>query len=46
MTTLSAEYNVTAGVLTHDIYRRLLRPAAGEREQRSWRGWPRSFWGR
>ncbi len=33
MTTLSAEYNVTAGVLTHDIYRRLLRPAAGEREQ-------------
>lgn len=33
MSTLSAEYNVTAGVLTRDIYRRLLRPQAGNREQ-------------
>jgi len=33
MSTLSSEYNVTAGVLTCDIYRRLLRPQAGEREQ-------------
>jgi SSS family transporter len=33
MSTLSAEYNVTAGVLTRDIYRRLLRPRAGNREQ-------------
>jgi SSS family transporter len=33
MSTLSAEYNVTAGVLTRDIYRRLLRPQAENREQ-------------
>ncbi len=33
MSTLSSEYNVTAGVLTRDIYQRLLRPKAGEREQ-------------
>jgi SSS family transporter len=33
MSTLSAEYNVTAGVLTRDIYRRLLRPQADNREQ-------------
>lgn len=33
MSTLSAEYNVTAGVLTRDIYRRLLRPKAENREQ-------------
>ena len=33
LSTLSAEYNVTAGVLTRDIYRRLLRPDAGNREQ-------------
>jgi len=33
MSTLSAEYNVTAGVLTRDIYRRLFRPQADNREQ-------------
>ena len=33
MSTLSSEYNVTAGVMTRDIYQRLLRPNAGEREQ-------------
>lgn len=33
MSTLSAEYNVTAGVLTRDIYRRLFRPKAENREQ-------------
>lgn len=33
MSTLSAEYNVTAGVLTRDIYRRLFRPEAENREQ-------------
>lgn len=33
MSTLSAEYNVTAGVLTRDIYRRLFRPQAENREQ-------------
>ncbi len=33
MSTLSAEYNVTAGVLTRDIYRRLFRPRAENREQ-------------
>lgn len=33
LSTLSAEYNVTAGVLTRDIYRRLLRPDADNREQ-------------
>ncbi|MDD4102102.1 MAG: sodium transporter [Kiritimatiellae bacterium] len=33
MSSLSSEYNVTAGVLTRDIYQRLLRPHAGEREQ-------------
>jgi SSS family transporter len=32
MSTLSAEYNITAGVLTKDIYQRLLRKQAGERE--------------
>ena len=33
MSTLSGEYNVTAGVVTRDIYRRLLRPNAENREQ-------------
>ena len=33
MSTLSAEYNVTASVLTCDIYKRLLRPQADNREQ-------------
>jgi SSS family transporter len=33
MSTLSAEYNVTAGVMTRDIYRRLFRPQADNREQ-------------
>jgi SSS family transporter len=32
MSTLSAEYNITAGVLTKDIYQRLFRHAAGTRE--------------
>ncbi|MCL2743361.1 MAG: sodium/solute symporter [Planctomycetaceae bacterium] len=32
ISTLSSEYNVTAGVLTRDIYQRLFRPAASERE--------------
>ena len=32
ISTLSSEYNVTAGVLTRDIYQRLLRPNASERE--------------
>ena len=33
MSTLSSDYNVTAGVLTRDIYQRLFRPNAGSREQ-------------
>jgi len=33
MSTLSGEYNVTASVVTRDIYRRLLRPNAENREQ-------------
>ncbi|MDA3926500.1 MAG: Na+:solute symporter [Kiritimatiellae bacterium] len=33
MSTLSSEYNVTAGVLTKDIYQRLFRPNASNREQ-------------
>ncbi len=32
MSTLSSEYNVTAAVLTKDMYLRLLRPQAGVRE--------------
>jgi len=32
MSTLSGDYNVCANVLTHDVYRRLLRPAASQRE--------------
>ncbi len=32
MSTLSSDYNVCASVLTNDIYRRLLRPHASERE--------------
>lgn len=33
MSTLSGEYNVTASVVTRDIYWRLLRPSADNREQ-------------
>ena len=32
MSTLSGDYNVCANVLTHDVYRRLLRPGASQRE--------------
>jgi Na+/proline symporter len=32
MSTLSAEYNITAGVITKDIYQRLIHSAAGQRE--------------
>ena len=32
LSTLASEFNVTANVLTTDIYRRLFRPQAGERE--------------
>lgn len=32
MSTLSGDYNVCASVLTNDVYRRLLRPGASERE--------------
>lgn len=32
MSTLSGDYNVCAGVLTTDVYRRLLRPSASGRE--------------
>ena len=32
MSTLSGDFNVCAGVLTNDVYRRLLRPRATERE--------------
>ncbi len=32
MSTLSSDYNVCAGVLTNDVYKRLLRPAACESE--------------
>ena len=32
MSTLSSDYNVSANVLTNDVYRRLFRPAASERE--------------
>jgi len=32
MSTLSGDYNVCASVLTNDVYRRLLRPHAGQRE--------------
>lgn len=32
MSVLSGEYNVTAGVLTRDIYQRLFNPAAADRE--------------
>jgi SSS family solute:Na+ symporter len=32
MSVLSAEYNVTASVLTRDIYQRVFRPQAGEKE--------------
>jgi len=32
MSTLSSDYNVCAGVLTNDVYKRLIRPGAGQRE--------------
>ncbi|NLY00407.1 MAG: sodium transporter [Rhodopirellula sp.] len=32
MSTLSGDFNVCAGVLTNDVYRRLIRPRASERE--------------
>ncbi|MBI4578175.1 MAG: hypothetical protein HY718_00640 [Planctomycetes bacterium] len=32
MSTLSSDYNVCANVLTSDVYRRLVRPAASQRE--------------
>ncbi len=32
MSTLSSDYNVCAGVLTNDVYKRLIRPNATERE--------------
>jgi len=32
MSTLSSDYNVCASVLTNDVYRRLIRPGAGQRE--------------
>jgi len=32
LSTLAAEFNVTSSVITKDIYKRLIRPAAGERE--------------
>ena len=32
MSTLSSDYNVCAGVLTNDVYRRLVRPRASQRE--------------
>jgi len=32
MSMLSSDYNVCASVLTHDVYRRLFRPAAGQKE--------------
>ena len=32
MSTLSGDYNVCAGVLTNDVYRRLIRPHASEKE--------------
>jgi SSS family transporter len=32
MSTLSSDYNVCASVLTNDVYRRLLRPLASDRE--------------
>jgi solute:Na+ symporter, SSS family len=32
MSTLSSDYNVCAGVLTNDVYKRLIRPGASERE--------------
>jgi len=32
MSSLSSDYNVCASVLTNDIYRRLIRPDAGEKE--------------
>jgi len=32
MSTLSGEYNVCASVLTNDVYRRLIRPGAGDKE--------------
>jgi SSS family transporter len=32
MSMLSGDYNVCAGVLTNDVYRRLVRPHAGQRE--------------
>ncbi len=32
MSTLSGDYNVCAGVLTNDVYRRLIRPAASQKE--------------
>ncbi|HNR34875.1 MAG TPA: sodium/solute symporter [Candidatus Hydrogenedentes bacterium] len=32
MSTLSGDYNVCASVLTNDVYRRLIRPRASERE--------------
>ncbi|MFO7973957.1 MAG: hypothetical protein R6V12_04910 [Candidatus Hydrogenedentota bacterium] len=32
MSTLSSDYNVCAGVLTNDVYRRLVRPGASQKE--------------
>jgi Na+/proline symporter len=32
MSTLSSDFNVCAGVLTNDVYRRLFRPSASDRE--------------
>ena len=32
MSTLSGDYNACAGVLTNDVYRRLLRPSASQKE--------------
>ncbi len=32
MSTLSGDYNVCAGVLTNDVYRRLIRPSASQKE--------------
>ena len=32
MSTLSSDYNVCAGVLTNDVYRRLIRPGASQKE--------------
>ena len=32
MSMLSSDYNVCANVLTHDVYRRFVRPKAGQKE--------------